>query len=148
MLSFLQALKDFLTLLFCSLRAFHERNNCFVFLFVFFLLNSEQQQISSDFQDSSKYSDFNSAEVWIISIFPLTSSSRSRFYRFLGTVQRAPTTIGITITFVFHFFQLYYYFTPLRFFQRSVSRWFLLGVWVTSTLLKSPGLFSVFCPIL
>ena len=37
-----------------------------------------------------------------------------------------------------------YYFTPLRFFHISTGRWFLAGVWVTPSLLKSPGPFSVF----
>ena len=33
-----------------------------------------------------------------------------------------------------------------RIFLVSVSWWFFTGVWVTASLLKSPGLFSVFCP--
>ena len=33
-------------------------------------------------------------------------------------------------------------------FHTSVSRWFLTGVWLTVSLLKRPGLFSVFWPIL
>ena len=41
----------------------------------------------------------------------------------------------------------YYYFTYLGDFHTSVSRWFSTGVWVTTSLLKSPGLFSVFWPI-
>ena len=39
-------------------------------------------------------------------------------------------------------------FTPFRVFHTSVSHWFLTEVWVTAILLKSPGLFSVFWPIL
>ena len=35
----------------------------------------------------------------------------------------------------------------LRVFHISVSRWSFTGVWVTTSLLKSPGLFSVFWPI-
>ena len=34
----------------------------------------------------------------------------------------------------------------LRVFHFSVSWWSFTGVWVTASLLKSPGLFSVFCP--
>ena len=41
-----------------------------------------------------------------------------------------------------------YYLTPLRVFHTSVSWWFLTGVWETASLLKSPGLVSVFRPIL
>ena len=36
----------------------------------------------------------------------------------------------------------------LTVFQISFSRWFLTGVWVTVSLLKSSGLFSVFLPFL
>ena len=36
------------------------------------------------------------------------------------------------------------FFTPFRVFPTSVSWWFLTGVWVTASLLESPGLFSVF----
>ena len=35
----------------------------------------------------------------------------------------------------------------LRSFHNSISWWFLTGIWVTTSLLKSPGLFSVFWPI-
>ena len=39
-------------------------------------------------------------------------------------------------------------FTPLRVFHTNVSRWSSTGVWLTPSLLKSPGLFSVFWQIL
>ena len=35
-----------------------------------------------------------------------------------------------------------------EFFHTSVCRWFLTGVWVTASFLKSPGFFSVISPIL
>ena len=37
---------------------------------------------------------------------------------------------------------------PLRVFNTSVSWWFYTGIWVTASILKSPGLFSVFWSIL
>ena len=40
------------------------------------------------------------------------------------------------------------HFTLLRVFRTTVSWWFLTGVWVTASLLKSPGLFWVLWPIL
>ena len=43
---------------------------------------------------------------------------------------------------------VYHYFTLMRVFLTSVSWWFLTGVCVTASLLKSPGLFSVFWLIL
>ena len=39
-----------------------------------------------------------------------------------------------------------YDYSLIRAFHISVSRWFFPGVWVTASLLKSPGLFSVFWP--
>ena len=38
----------------------------------------------------------------------------------------------------------YNYFIHLRVFHTSVSRWLSTGIWMTTSLLKSPGLFSVF----
>ena len=50
---------------------------------------------------------------------------------------------------IFLFFQFYsvvfyYYYNLLRAFPTRISRWFLTGVWVKASLLKSPGHFSVF----
>ena len=45
--------------------------------------------------------DLNSTVVWMGSILPLISSSASLFFRALGSIPRAPTIIGIIITFVF-----------------------------------------------
>ena len=44
------------------------------------------------------------------------------------------------------FSRYYYYYSLNRAFHITVSRWFFTGVWVTPSLLKSPGLFSVFWP--
>ena len=41
-----------------------------------------------------------------------------------------------------------YYSTPLRISHTSISWWFITAVFVTASLLKSQGLFSVFWPIL
>ena len=53
---------------------------------------------------TSILADFNSAVVCIVVILPLISYSPSIFLRFSGTVQRAPITIGITVTFIFSSF--------------------------------------------
>ena len=45
--------------------------------------------------------DFNSAVVWMGSIFPLISSSSNFFYRLSATVPMFPSTILITVTFLF-----------------------------------------------
>ena len=46
----------------------------------------------------------------------------------------------------YYYYYYYYYYTFIRAFYISVSRWFFIGVWVTASLLKSPGLFLVFWP--
>ena len=48
--------------------------------------------------------DFSSVVVWKVSIFTLISSSSSLFTRYSGTVLSAPTTIDITVIFMFHNF--------------------------------------------
>ena len=48
-----------------------------------------------------------------------------------------------TISYVFLY---YYYYLLIRIFYISDIWWFFTGVWVTASLLKSPGLFSVFWP--
>ena len=50
--------------------------------------------------------DLNNAVVWRVSIPPLISKSSSPFNNPSVTVPRAPITIGINVTFMFHsFFQ-------------------------------------------
>ena len=44
------------------------------------------------------------------------------------------------------FFVCYYYLLLIRVFHISVSWWSFTGDWVTASLLKSSGFFSVFCP--
>ena len=49
--------------------------------------------------------DFNNAVIWIVSILPLEiSTSSSLFSRLFWTVPRSTTTVGITVTFMFHGF--------------------------------------------
>ena len=50
------------------------------------------------------------------------------------------------VPYFFHFYSKFYYYLLIRAFQISINRWFFTGVWVTASLLKSPGLFSVFWP--
>ena len=53
----------------------------------------------------------------------------------------------LVLTFLFAFFYNYYYYYSLRVFHISVNWWSFTKVRVTASLLKSPGLFSVFWPI-
>ena len=50
--------------------------------------------------------DFNRAVVWIFSILPLISIFPSLFFRPLVTIPSSPTTIGVTVTFMFHTIRL------------------------------------------
>ena len=43
-----------------------------------------------------------------------------------------------------HLSPYYYYYFLVRVFHISVSWWFFTGIWLTASLLKSPGLLSVF----
>ena len=53
--------------------------------------------------DSSQYSRRSQQMVvWIVSTHPLISKSSSLYTNPLVTVLRAPSTIGITVTFMFH----------------------------------------------
>ena len=117
----------------------------------------------------------NNAVVWMVSTCPPTSKSPTPFSNPLFTVPNAPITIGVIVTFMFHsfffqfpskvkvlillfiFFQFYsvvnrvlllllLLYSSLRVFHTSVNWWFLTGE--TASLIKSPGFFSVFGPIL
>ena len=46
----------------------------------------------------------NNVVVWMVSTRPPTSKSSSLFYNSLVTVPKAPITIGIIVTFMFHSF--------------------------------------------
>ena len=75
--------------------------------------------------------DLNNAVVSIVFPCPLISKSSSLLILYLGIFPITPIN--------------YYYYSLIRAFNISVSRWFFTGVWVTASLLKYPGLFSVYC---
>ena len=75
------------------------------------------------------------AKSTILQIFFLFS-----FFFFLLIIIRAGVLAEI------RWYYYYYYYSLIRAFHISVSRWFFTGVWVTASLLKSPGLFPVFWP--
>ena len=99
---------------------------------------------------------FNNAVVWMVSTRSPTSQSSRSFNNPLVTVPKAPIPISIIFTFMFHSFfnslarsrYYYYYYCYLLIwvFHISVSWWSFTGVWVTASLLKFPGLSSVFWP--
>ena len=64
----------------------------------------EWQQVSSSLQDSS-LAVLNNAVAWMVSTSPLTFNSSSPFNHPLVTVPKAPITIGIIVTFMFHIFK-------------------------------------------
>ena len=76
----------------------------------------------------------------LASTFQLMKVSVDSFFDNQRTSRNVESTVLISI------FNKYY-FTPLRVFRSSISWWFYAGVWVTASLLTSPGLFSLFWPI-
>ena len=111
---------------------------------------------------------FYHAVVLMVSILLIFSSSIS-FSKPPETVPSAATTIGITVILIIDSFLVFWQgpgicqsFRSLSFslciiiiiiysfrvFHISVSWWSFTGFWVTASLLRSPGLFSVFWPFL
>ena len=80
----------------------------FYFLTVFltnirFSLESEWQQVSSSLQELSENSSYlHNAIVWMVSILPSISICSNPLSKPMRTVPSAPTTIGITVTHMFH----------------------------------------------
>ena len=70
----------------------------------------------------------NNAVLWIFLIPPSNLQFLQSFLKAFGDHSK-----------VFN-----YYYSLIRSFHISDSRWFFTGVWVTPSLLKSPGLFLVF----
>ena len=66
------------------------------------LSDSKSPQVSRTFL--SILAVFNNAVVWSVSFRPPTSKSSSPFNNPLVTVPKAPITIGIIVTFIFHIF--------------------------------------------
>ena len=66
------------------------------------LSDSKSPQVSSTL--FSIMADFNNAVVWTVSTRPVISKSSSPCTNPLVTVPRAPITIGIIVTFMFHSF--------------------------------------------
>ena len=91
------------------------------------------------FSSFSILADLNNALVKRVSILPLISSPSSFYSKLVRTVVSAPLIFDITVT-VISLLLLLLLFTPLEFFHISVNWWFFTEVWVTASLLKSPGL--------
>ena len=135
-------------------------------VFYWSLNKRKSPQVSGTFL--SIQADLNNVVVWIISIRPRISNSYSPLFKTLGIVPNSPITFVMTVTFMFHSFfyfptffyyqcvvrqdgkihyYYYYYYCYLHWsFSHQRNWWSFTGVWVTASLLKSPGLFSVFWP--
>ena len=93
-------------------------------IFYWSLRDSESPQVSRTL--ISIQDDFSSALVWMVSIFPVIFS----YPRLLSQPFRAPTTIAITVTFIFHsFFNYLARYKHLLIFLFS----FIFTLWVCST---------------
>ena len=153
-----------------SLRIFQSSVSWWFFTEV--VSDRKSSQISRTFP--SILTDLNNDVVSTFSTRPLISKS---FINRLVTVPRAPITTVINVTFMYYIFFSVPYQCPGTYpsfhfllillygqsgqqspqffnffffwvFHISVSRWFSTGVWVTASLLKSPGLVSGFWPFL
>ena len=104
--------------------------------------DSKSLQISGTF-----FSIVTDLNMEMVSFRPPISSSSSPLSKLLGTSPSASITIDIIVTLMLdNIFSCHYYHSLIRAFLISVSRWFFTGVWVTVSLLKSPGLISIFWP--
>ena len=97
-------------------------------VFLFCQSDNKSLQVSSSFL--SILVDFSSAMVYMVTVFPLISSSSSLFFRFLEIVQRIPTMFGISAIFTFHCF-----FSSLEWsrYLSSISSSFIFTLWPTGT---------------
>ena len=102
--------------------------------------------------------NFNSVVVWMVSTRPLISKSSSPFNNPLVIVPRALIIIGINVTFIFHIFfnslarsrylsSFLLSFNFTLWLAGTAKSTILQFLFVIASLLKFPGLFSVFCPI-
>ena len=81
-----------------------------------------------------------------IPICPFLDHSQGSCYHWHGGSFKVPYFLNFY--FLVLIFTHYRFFTNLRVFHTSVNWWFSSGVWVTASLLKSPGSFLVFGQIL
>ena len=87
----------------------------------------------------------NNAVVWMVSTLSPTSKSSMLFNNALVTVPKAPITIGIIVTFMFHDFFYYYYFTFYSWvFHTNIGFLSISVVWMTASFFRSPGFFWIF----
>ena len=110
--------------------------------------------VTSNLQDFRNIlADLNNTVFSMFYSCPHTYNSSSPCTDPLVNIQSSPVKIGITVTVMFHNFfsspgrsryYYYYYYLFIRVFHTSVSWWYFTRDWVTASLLKSPGLFSVF----
>ena len=77
-------------------------HHCQQMVFHWSLSDSKSPQVSRTLL--SILADPNNAVVWIVSTFPLISEFSCLFINPLVIVPRAPITIGIIVTFMFHSF--------------------------------------------
>ena len=78
---------------------FHTNNSWWLFIEVSDIKSSQESRTLLSIP-----ANLNNVAVWMVSILPLISNSSSLSSKLLGTVPRAPTTIGITFTLIFQSF--------------------------------------------
>ena len=104
----LQNLIVFLLFAFCftmwSAWAAHPLLLLLLLLWVFYwsLSNSKSPQVSKTYL--MILANLNNTVLWMVLILHLISNSSSPLFKSFGTILRAPTTVGITVTREFHIF--------------------------------------------
>ena len=73
-------------------------------VFHWILSDSKSPQVTTTLL--SILADLNNAVVWIVSTRPVNSMSSSPYINPLVTIPRAPVTISIIVTFMFHSFSI------------------------------------------
>ena len=115
-------------------------------LMLFFLLESEWKQVSRTLL--SIPADIHNAVVSMVSTCPLISQSFSPLTNTSGIIPSAPTTIGITVTFMYHSF--WWFFTFLLFVSGFPVFFVLANILISSMYMRSlifPGDFCKFVAI-
>ena len=132
---------------FCASFSWTDPGLCIYYLFVWSNLNflHNSQWITFPTQSCLVLYSFcvnllHSLIMWLI-ISSLSPHNLHRLFCCILSIYHSSSSSSS-----YYYYYYYYYYYSLRVFHISFSWWSFTGVWVTTSLLKSPGLFSVFWP--
>ena len=87
----------------------HKTEYYFILILIFIIITTLWEFFTSALVSRTLLgilADLNNSVVGMVTIRPLISQSSSSFINLLVTVPRAPVTIGIIVTFMFHSFSV------------------------------------------